>query len=65
MTEKSVVKFSTPYFENKASDNSTETVAALNDYGYTPLQIASLLCFLVGSIHVNNSENENTIYSNK
>lgn len=46
MTEKIVVKYATPILElqNNATDPSQPTI----DYGYSPVEVAGLLCFLVG-----------------
>lgn len=52
MTEKSVLKFSTPEYILQNLNNSTEMVEPPVDYGYTPLQVAGLLCFLAGMIQV-------------
>lgn len=54
MTEKSVTRYATLQDNLIASSNSTgntdETTTI--DYGYSPLQVAALLCFLVGVIQV-------------
>lgn len=52
MTEKSVTKYATQHKTLLTSGNSTDVVGATIDYGYTPIQVASLLCFLVGVIQV-------------
>lgn len=57
MTEKSVVKYSKPFFHEIAALNSTETPEFQADYNYTPLEVAGLLCFLVGVIQVNIFDN--------
>lgn len=52
MTEKSVLEYSRREFVLHSLDNSTQIVEDKIDYGYTPLQVAGLLCFLVGMIQV-------------
>ena len=66
MTEKSVLKYSSPYYSEKKSANFTEASEILVvDYGYTPLQVAGLLCFLAGTIQVmRRKEKKNDEFNN-
>lgn len=51
MTEKSVAKYASPqYLDNQG--NSTDNFNNELDHGYTPLEVAGLLCFVVGIIQV-------------
>lgn len=50
MTEKIVTKYATPILDPQ--NNATETTEPANDYGYSPLEVAGLLSFLVGVFQV-------------
>lgn len=56
MTEKSVLKYSTPDHILQNLDNSTLIVGQEIDYGYSRLEVAGLLCFLVGAIQVTSDQ---------
>lgn len=57
MTEKSVVKYATPVFQNLYNSTNTSDPDRV-DYGYTALEVAGLLCLLVGIIQVCSSIRE-------
>lgn len=53
MTQKSVVKYATPVVKNIGNSTAEQSPDPDRiDYGYSALEVAALLCLLVGIIHV-------------